>query len=373
MGRSLKIGSVRGIDVRLHITFPLILLWAAVDWGAGAYLGWAGAAYGVALVLLLFACVVLHELGHSLVAMHFGGRVKDITLLPIGGVAQMRRMPAKPVHELLVALAGPAVNVAIAAVLAAAVWLSRDGHLPVIWRLLRLALRPGLDGLLLYLLLANAGMALFNLLPAFPMDGGRVFRALLALWLGHVRATTVAARAGQLVAVAFLAGAAYLALQDLFSPVLLLVGLFIFGAAAQELRGANVRRVLDSITAGQAVDPSNAPVLDPDQELGSVTQLAIFNHEPDFPVMRDGQLLGMLHIPHLNAAIKEHGPWAPVSSAMVVHRLSANASDTLYDVQQLLAENEADAVTVNGDSGFLGILTRQRIGQLYASAFGAHS
>ncbi|SRR5579884_1020718 len=364
MGRSLRIASIRGIDVRLHITFPLIVLWAAIDWGPGSYLGWGGALYGAVLVLLLFVCVVLHELGHSLVAMRFGARVKDITLLPIGGLAQMRRMPAKPLHELLVALAGPAVNVGIAGILGLVIWSSREGHLPIIWRLMRMALNPSPTGLLVYLFLANAGMAVFNLIPAFPMDGGRVLRALLTMGVGNLRATTIAARIGQLVAVGFLAGAIYL-----FSPVLLLVGFFIFTGAAQELRGAQVRRVLDSITAGQAVGISSAPVLDPDQPLGSVTQLAIFNHEPDFPVMREGQLLGVLHVAELNALIREHGPWAAVSAAMSEQRLSAHANDSLYEVEQLLAENEADAVSVNGDSGFLGILTRQRIGQVFASAF----
>lgn len=366
MGRSLKIASVRGIDVRLHITFPLIVVWAAIDWGAGAYWGWLGALYGVALVLLLFVCVVLHELGHSLLAMHFGGRVKDITLLPIGGVAQMKRMPGKPKQELLVALAGPAVNVAIALLLGVVVWATRDGYMPVFWRLLRMALRPGLNGLLVYLFLANAGMAVFNLLPAFPMDGGRVLRALLAMATDHLKATTIAARTGQLVALGFLAGAVYT-----FSPVLLLVGFFIFTGAAQELRGAQVRRVLAGITAGQAVGPSSAPALDPDMELGAVTQLAVFNHEPDFPVMRDGELVGVLHIPALNEAIRVHGPWAPVSAAMIEQRLSARESDSLYDIEQLLAEHEADAVTVNGANGFLGILTRQRIGQLYGAALRA--
>jgi Zn-dependent protease len=356
MGRSLRIGSVRGIDVRLHITFPLIVIWAAIDWGAGSYLGWAGAMYGVALVLLLFVCVVLHELGHSLMAMHFGGRVKDITLLPIGGVAQMKRMPSRPVHELLVALAGPAVNVAIFLLLGAVFWLSRDGQMPIIWRILRMAMRPGLNGVLVYLLLANAGMAVFNMLPAFPMDGGRVLRALLSLGVGHLKSTAIAARVGQAIAVLFLLGAIRLE-----NPVLMLVGFFIFTGAASELRGARVRRVLDSITAGQALGLSNAPVLDPDQELGSVTQLAIFNHEPDFPVVRDGQLLGALHIADLNEAMREHGPWAPVSAAMTVQALRANATDTLYDVDQLLAEHEVDAVSVTGPTGFLGVLTRQRI------------
>jgi CBS domain-containing protein len=282
--------------------------------------------------------------------------VKDITLLPIGGVAQMRRMPAKPVHELLVALAGPAVNIAIALALGALFWVSRDGQIPIIWRVLRMAMRPGLNGVLVYLLLANAGMALFNLLPAFPMDGGRVLRALLTMGAGHMKATLIAARIGQAVSILF-----FLAAFRMMNPVLMLVGFFIFTGAAQELRGAQVRRALDSITAGQALGFSSAPVLDPDQELGSVTQLAIFNHEPDFPVVRDGQLVGALHIASLNDAMREHGPWAPVSAAMTVQSLRANANDTLYDVEQLLAENEADAVSVTGDSGFLGILTRQRI------------
>lgn len=356
MGRSLRIGSIRGIDVRLHITFPLIVLWVALDWGASSYLGWRGALYGAALVLLLFACVVLHELGHSLVAMHFGYRVKDITLLPIGGVAQMRRMPAKPAHELLVALAGPAVNLAIALLLGGLFWISRDGNFPVAWRLLRMTMRPGPSGVLAYLLVANAGMALFNLLPAFPMDGGRVLRALLAMGAGQLRATLVAARTGQVISVIF-----FLAAFRIMNPILMLIGFFIFTGAAQELRGAQVRRVLGSITAGQALGLSQAPVLDPDQELGSVTQLAIFSHEPDFPVIRDGQLLGVLHVASLNDAIKEHGPWAPVSAAMVVQRLRAKASDTLFDVEQMLVEHEADAVSVTGESGFLGILTRQRI------------
>ncbi len=369
MGRSLKIGSVRGIDVRLHITFPLIVIWAAIDWAGARDLAWTGALYGVILVLLLFVCVVLHELGHSLMAMRYGVRVKDITLLPIGGVAQMRRMPARPYQELLVALAGPAVNVAIALVLGAIIWASAGGHFPTVFRLLRIALFPSPRGVLYYLLMANATMALFNLIPAFPMDGGRVLRSLLAMSLSHVKATVVAARAGQFIAMGLIALAFYA-----LNPVIMLVGFFIFTGATQELRGAHVRRVLTGITAGQAVGLSAAPQLDPDQPLGSVTQLAVFNHEPDFPIMRDGKLVGVLHVPALNEAIKEHGPWAPVSAAMRVLPLSAKASDSLYEVEQLLDDSEAEAVTVNDDNGFFrGVLTRQAIGQMYARAFALRS
>lgn len=218
----------------------------------------------------------------------------------------------------------------------------------------------------MYLLLANAGMALFNMIPAFPMDGGRVLRALLGMGLGNLRATQIAVRTGQVIALGFVAAAIYT-----FSPILLIVGFFIFTGAAGELRGAKIRQVLDNITAGQAVGPSAAPVLEPEQSLGSVTQLAIFNHEPDFPVMQDGKLLGLLHVPDLNAAIRQHGPWAPVREAMVPQQLSAKASDSLYEVDQLLAENEADVVSVNGENGFLGILTRQRIWATLATGFRA--
>lgn len=371
MGRSLKIGSIHGIDVRLHVTFPLIVLWAAFDWGSRASLGWRGALYGALLVLLLFVCVVLHELGHSLVALRYGVKVKDIILLPIGGVAQMRRMPSKPRQELAVAVAGPAVNLAITLALAALIWAA--GHTPAgqdalayPGRLLRLALFPSLPGVVLYLLLANASMAVFNLLPAFPMDGGRVLRALLAMAMGQARATVVAARTGQVVSLAFLGAGLYL-----FNPILLLVGFFIFGGAVQELRGAQVRRVLAGITAGQAVGASTAPSLDPEQSLGSVTQLAIFNRERHFPVVRDGELLGLLDVAKLNDAIRDLGPWAPVREAMQVQRVSAQASDSLYEVELLLAENETDSVTINDDRRFLGVLTRQRIGQLYAGGLSA--
>ncbi len=361
MGRSLKIATIRGIDVRVHITFPLIVLWAAVEWGAGDGFSPSDALYGIVLVLLLFACVVLHELGHSLTAMRFGVRVRDITLLPIGGVAQMRKMPDKPRQELAVAVAGPAVNVGIALVLGALIWafsLSHPYVSPI--RMLRLMLRPGVQGAFFYLFFANIGMALFNLIPAFPMDGGRILRAVLSMGVNPARATIIAARVGQTLSVGFLIAGVYF-----YNPMLMVAGVFIFYGAVGELRLANLQKILSGITAGQVVGESSAPTLDPNQALGTVTQLAVFNSEPNYPVVEDGKVIGVLAIPTLNQALKQHGPWAPVRDAMAVYSVNAQASDTLLDVQQLMADAESDTVQVCDDGGFRGILTRQHITQLY--------
>ncbi|MHB8621619.1 MAG: site-2 protease family protein [Chloroflexota bacterium] len=361
MGRSLRIATVRGIGIRLHITFPLIVAWAAVSWGTAFGMGWRGAAYGILLVLLLFVCVVLHELGHSLVAMRFGIQVKDITLLPIGGVAQMRRMPSKPWQELLVAAAGPAVNVAIAALLGGLFWLTRPEFLlPAPFQLLRTALHLSPRGVVLYLLAANLSMAVFNLLPAFPMDGGRIFRALLAMRLGHMRATIIAARTGQVLAVGAVALSMYL-----YSPMVALVGVFVFTSAGGELGVARMRSYLGAITASQAVTGGHAPLLSARQTLGSVTSLAVFNHEPNFPVVDEqGRLVGLLRMSALNEALREYGPWGTVGEAMWTGFRSARPSDSLMDVQDLMAETELDAVPVTDDQGYQGVLTRERIGQL---------
>jgi Zn-dependent protease len=216
---SLNIGRPFGVRVELHVTFLLFVGWIAV--AEGLLTGRPGPALAaVALVLLVFACVVLHELGHALAARRFGVATLDIVLLPIGGVARLERMPDRPRQELLVALAGPAVNAAIAVLLVLVAVVTDTPAVPA-----------GAGGGLLGTLLAvNVALVLFNLLPAFPMDGGRVLRALLALRLPHLRATRIASFAGQGVALALGAAAAFV----LHSWVLGLVALFVFVAAGEE-------------------------------------------------------------------------------------------------------------------------------------------
>src|SRR5688572_3515029 len=201
MVRSFNVGRIRGIDINVHPTFALIFIWVMYQWGGVG--GFGTVLFGLVLMALVFGCVVLHELGHALMAQQFGVRVIDITLLPIGGVARVEMVPARPRTEVLIALAGPAVNVAIAVALLPPLLLLGvvqgfavfGDHLatPTI-------LEPG--GLLLYLVLTNVLLVVFNLLPAFPMDGGRLLRAGLSHYVGRERATRVAVWIGQGLAIA---------------------------------------------------------------------------------------------------------------------------------------------------------------------------
>ena len=209
MGNSLKIARIWGVDIQVHWSFILILFYGAFLFGRNASNLAAGAIYGVVVILLLFVCVVLHEFGHAIVAKYFGVNVPHITLLPIGGVAQLERMPRKPMQEFLIAIAGPAVNFALAAVLlpAALLVVSMSMRTGTMWALISALMRTAqsmsVGGLLLTLAGTNLLLGVFNLLPAFPMDGGRILRALLALRLQYVPATRIAVLIGRGMAILF--------------------------------------------------------------------------------------------------------------------------------------------------------------------------
>ena len=193
---SLKLGSFAGIRVYLHWTFVLLLGWILFS-HLGQGHDWAEAWLGVGFIIALFGCVLLHEFGHALTAKHYGIRTRDITLLPIGGIARLERLPENPRHELLVTLAGPAVNVVIAAVLWVAIGLFIPGiPNPEMMEEMRIPL-------LVRLFTVNVWLVLFNMIPAFPMDGGRVLRAVLAMRMNYARATQVAASIGQGIAFHF--------------------------------------------------------------------------------------------------------------------------------------------------------------------------
>jgi Zn-dependent protease len=237
---SLNIGRVFGIRLELHVTFLLFLGWVAVDQGLLAGRPEAALA-AVGLTLLVFACVVLHELGHALAARRFGVVTRDIVLLPIGGVARLERMPARPQQELLVAVAGPAVNVAIAIVLVLLMVLSGRST----------ALVDLGNGLLETLLLVNVAMVLFNMIPAFPMDGGRVLRSLLALRLPFLQATRIAAGVGQVAALVLGAAGVFF----LHNWVLALAALFVFQAAGRERALVQARTAPAGPPAGEDPRP----------------------------------------------------------------------------------------------------------------------
>jgi Zn-dependent protease len=215
MSLSWKIGRVAGIDLYLHSTFLLFLVFVGAS---------QGGVEAVLLVSAVFGCVLLHELGHALAAQFCGIRTQDITLYPIGGVARLDRMPRKPASELLITLAGPAVNVAIAATLALLLAITGtwdSGSVPTM-----------AGSFFRALMWINVVLAVFNMIPAFPMDGGRVLRALLSGWIGRLRATEVAANIGQFLALAF--GIYNLFHFDLTHLVRVFIAAFIYMAAGAE-------------------------------------------------------------------------------------------------------------------------------------------
>lgn len=212
---TLKVATFFNIPLRVHITFPLILLLFGIEgWAHG---GWRDAVWGMWFVLLIFACVVLHEMGHSLQARRYGVVVRDIVLLPIGGMARAERIPESPREEIVVAISGPLVNFTIAGIIALARWLL---GLPLLAE----------DDFVSNLLIVNLALGIFNLVPAFPMDGGRILRGLLAMWMPYLKATRIAKDVGLLIALLFiLAGFVYIELS-----MLPLIAVFIFFGAISE-------------------------------------------------------------------------------------------------------------------------------------------
>ena len=224
---SLTVGSIAGTAIRIHITFLLFLVWLGTVYyrQGGAEAAWQGTIF----IVLIFLCVLLHELGHVFAARRYGVKTRDVTLWPFGGIASMERMPEKPSEELIVALAGPAVNVAIAGVLL--LWLGSRFDPANLAKIEDPAI-----SLVIKLAGINIILVLFNMLPAFPMDGGRVLRALLAMRMGNARATELAATIGQGFAIVF--GV----LGILYNPMLIIIAAFIFLAASGEATQAQLRR-----------------------------------------------------------------------------------------------------------------------------------
>ena len=299
MRASWTIARVGGVAIRVHATFLLLLLWFGIAAGLQTQ-SLGGAVHGVLFVCIVFACVVLHELGHAFVARRYGIGTRDITLLPIGGMARLTDMPREPRAEIAIALAGPAVNFAIAL----AIWLLLPGE-DVADRL-QSAAAGGDVPLAVSVLLVNLSLGIFNLLPAFPMDGGRVLRALLALRLPVVRATRIAARVGQAVAVVFVA------LGLLGNPLLALIGVFIWFGAALEVTDAQMRDVLAGVPVDSALI-TEFRTLSTDDTLDTAATLTVRSTQADFPVLRAGVPVGALTQRALLDGLRQRGGTARVA------------------------------------------------------------
>ncbi|MCC6628850.1 MAG: site-2 protease family protein [Chloroflexi bacterium] len=364
MGGSIRLITIAGIDIRMHMTFPLILIWAALQYGLFLRLGLQGAAFGVLVTLLLFVVVLLHELGHSFAALAYRIPVRRIVLLPIGGVAELARMPSRPSQELVVALAGPAVNVVLAIILYGVALVTPLGASLEQGRLFALFSRGALanpaEAVFQYVFAANLGLLLFNMLPAFPLDGGRVLRSLLAMVLGQVRATRVAVVVGQFAAAIF-------GLFGLLTGNFLLVVLavFIYLAGTQEGRMVRALSVLDGVRVGQArIRPALSVA--PQQSLGDVQALRWQTFQPDFPVSDGTAVVGLLTASDLEAALQHQPAWTLVRTVMRAEFPLARTDDLLTDVQQRMVDTGlAVAPVVDAGGALVGLLTAGDITELY--------
>ncbi|MDO9500408.1 site-2 protease family protein [Falsiroseomonas sp.] len=350
MSWSIPLGRIAGTEIRLHLTFLLLLAWIGVAHGLQG--GMAAAVQGIVFICLLFGCVVLHEFGHVAAARRYGVRTPDITLLPIGGVARLERMPEKPSEELVVALAGPAVNVVIALLLFLVL-----GGVPAVAAMA--SLENPAHGLLARLFWVNMTLAVFNLLPAFPMDGGRVLRALLSMRLGSRRATDLAAGIGQALAFA-------LGLIGLLNgaPLVVFVALFVWLGAQAEAQSVQMRELSRGMRAEDAMITrfESLPV---SARIADAAELLIRTAQTDFPVVDGGgRLRGILTRSDLVRALQQAGPDAPVLEAMqrevpvVAHRAP------LEDALRVMQEAAGPIGVVDAAGRLIGVLTHENLGEM---------
>ena len=356
MSWSLNIGSIAGTQIRVHFTFLLFLLFIFyVSYASGGpSAAWAGLLY----MLLLFACVLAHEFGHIFTARGFGVATPDVTLLPIGGLARLERIPEAPREEFLIAIAGPLVNVAIAfgLVLFAGARITMDN----------LAIVQSTRELIDRLATVNLFLALFNMIPAFPMDGGRVLRALLATRLGFVRATETAAFIGQ--GLAFLLGiVGFFGVPGLFGPNLLLIfiAIFVYLAASAEAHSVALRAMSRGVPVGTAMMTQYA-TLTPEAAVEDAVQTLLRTSQSEFPVVdHDGRPVGLLTRANIIRALKERGPDAKVADAMTSPVPTVGHRRCLDEAFRLLQEKSSPAVAVVDAPGKLvGLVTSETIGEM---------
>lgn len=355
---SWRLARLAGIEVRVHATFLILLAWVAfVSWQAGGSA--RQAISGVLFILALFASVVLHEYGHALTARRFGVRTREITLLPIGGVAQLERIPTDPRQELLVSLAGPAVTVAIVLVL---------------WGVLALAGRSTSPDavvredapFLARLMWANVWLALFNVIPAFPMDGGRVLRAALATRMSHLRATRIAAEIGKAFALLF-------GIAGLFwfrDPFLILIALFVWLGAAGEAAVAQARFAFNGVPV-ERVMIRDVRTLAPDDPLARAVREVLAGFQQDFPVVEHGAVVGVLTRAALVTGLAQHGPEARVADVMERTFQVAEPGEEVESALARLQQCHCRTLPVvrggggdgSGSGALVGVLTMENVGE----------
>jgi len=346
---SLKLGKLLGIDVYLHFTFLLLLGFLGFYYWRASH-NVEATLLGIAFIVALFGCVVLHELGHALMARRYGIKTRDITLLPIGGIARLEKMPEKPMQEFWVALAGPAVNVIIAVVLLVGLAVT-GGFTPVA----EISTTGG--SFWQRLLVLNLILIAFNLLPAFPMDGGRVLRALLALRLGRRRATAIAANVGQVMAVLF-------AIVGFFyNPFLIFIGIFVYLGAQAEAGMVEMQSALAGLRVRDAMMTRYRTLTSQDTLAKAVTEL-LAGSQQDFPVIENEQPVGMLLRNDLVKALSEGRRDAVVTEGMCRDCETVDEAASLKDAVESMRARQCATMPVVAGGRMVGLLTLENVTEM---------
>jgi Zn-dependent protease/CBS domain-containing protein len=332
----------------MHFTFVFLLGWIAlIHWRQSQNI--AAVVAGVGFILAIFLCVVLHEYGHALTARRYGIRTRDIILYPIGGVARLEKLPDKPSHELWVALAGPAVNIVVAALLF--VWLRLTATLEPM-QALTLTTGPFLERIMI----VNLFLVAFNMIPAFPMDGGRVLRALLALRMRYSRATQIAASIGQAVAILFgIVGLFY-------NPLLLFIAFFVWIGAAQEASMANLKSAVSGIPVQQAMI-TDFKTLQRDESLLRAVELTLAGSQKDFPVVNNGNIEGILTQSDLIKALSQKESYPNVVSAAQSIFVTVDPLDMLESALSKLKDCQCHTLPVLRNGRLVGLVTMDNLGE----------
>ncbi len=344
---SLSLGRVSGIQVYIHWTFLILVGWIVLQ-NASRGQSVDQILLAVAFLLAIFLCVFLHELGHALAARQYNIKTRDITMLPIGGLARLETIPEEPKQELIVALAGPAVNLVIAAVLGLLV--SADPSSVENFDMMTL----NGQSFLYTLMVANLVLALFNLIPAFPMDGGRVLRALLSFRLPRPQATRIAAGIGQVLAIGFI----FIGL--FYNPFLLLIGFFIFLGAQAESNFAQTRSLLQGYRVEDVV-MTRYQTLHPDDEIGRAVDLLLDGQATAFLVESEEVVQGSLSRKEMIKALATYGKSARIGDVMRTEVRQLRAEEPLEKVYQYFQEQRDALLPVVKQGRLIGVLDKENI------------
>ena len=347
MKGSIRLFKVFGISINIHITFLLLLIFFI-----------SGGIKWLVLLIGVFCFVTLHEICHSLVAKHYGIEVREITLLPIGGVASMSSMPEKPVQEFFISLAGPLFNVAVVVIL----YLPMKkllGAAVLFYRPFSTATWPLTFA---YLYWINLILAVFNLIPAFPMDGGRVLRSLLAGKMGYQKATKIAVNLGHVFALIF----AYFGIVG-FNIILIAIAIFIYIAASNEELHVDVKETLKKFRVRDVLS-QNFFTLEPDTALSKVLELIFHSHQEDFPIVEGGETIGFVTRHDIMTGMHSLGMQVSVRDIMRKDFPSVSDTDFLTKAQSVMEEKMIRAIPVMKDSKVIGVITLEDIGRVYSIA-----